>query len=84
MTQLSDYIIMSALEADYFRDATSGDADILMPIEIIGGPYLGQYALPAAVKTDPAFRTHWDEFAKCDEVSLDIETAFPQSDVRGV
>ena len=79
MSNLSAYIIMSAVEAARFRDATAMDLDRLEPIEVIGGPYKGKYALPARVKTDPAYEDRWDAFAMCDEVPLDIEIAFPQS-----
>lgn len=84
MSSLSAYIIMSAVEAARFRDATAMDHDRLEPIEVVGGPHKGRYALPAAVKTDPAYQERWDAFAMCDEVALDIDTAFPQPEARGI
>ena len=81
MPDLSAYIVMSAVEAARFRDATAMDLDRLEPVEVIGGPHKGKYALPARVKTDPAYEDRWDAFAMCDEVALDIETAFPRQEV---
>lgn len=77
---LSAFIIMSALEAARFRDATAQDAARLDPILVRGGPHLGKYALPARLKADPDFEDRWDAFAMCEEVALDTEVAFPPNE----
>lgn len=84
MSNLSAFIVMSALEAARFRDATANDKNRLEPTEIVGGIHRGKYALPARVKTDPAFEDRWDAFAMCNEVALDIDVAFPAPEARGV
>lgn len=84
MSELLPFIVMSSLEAARFRDATAGDMDRLEPVEIVAGPHKGKFALPARVKTDPAFEDRWDAFAMCDEVALDVSTAFPTPEARGI
>lgn len=84
MSELLPFIVMSSLGAARFRDATSSDMDRLEPIEIIGGPHKGKFALPARVKADRAFEDRWDAFAMCDEVALDILIAFPAPEARGI
>lgn len=80
MSNIMPFIVMSSLEAARFRDLTQNDSSRLDPVLVRGGTHITKYALPARVKTDPDFQSHWDAFAMCDEVAIDIEVGFPPED----
>lgn len=81
MPNLATFIIMDAVQAAGFREATAGAAAQLDPILVRGGDYAGQCILPVRVKTDLDFEDLWPELSALLEVTLDIEIAFPPIEV---
>ena len=81
MANLSSFLLMDPLEAARWRDLTAGEFARLDPVRVQGpAAYIGKYAIPARVKTDPTLQSHWDAFAMLPEVALDTEVAFPMSE----
>lgn len=79
MSNILPFLIMSPVEAARWRDLTKNDVYKVDPILIRAGGYQGKYAVAARLKADPDYQTHWDAFAMCDEVALDVASAFPPS-----
>lgn len=66
---MAQYLVMDAVTAAMLRGATEGDAARLDPRAIAGG----QFALPVAVRDDPAFDWLGELLNALESVALESE-----------